>query len=669
MKGALYDTKTISLLQELLPLAKDPTLAPERLAWLARSELREVCRALVQNPSTPPSVLYSLAERHPEDFLQNPLFPLLLLEDPSLESLPEGTLAALCRLPSIPVSLLAKHAFHSSNDVQDGIAQNPSTPPELLTRLLEEGGLLGERAVQNPSTPQEVKALYHRAQKAQTSTEPLLSDDELRRLLSGTEWMRGLAAQNPYLTQEGFAQLSQDPSFSIRGLLAENRSLPAELVALLSKDAEPWVRGKIARREDPTEDIVAALSQDPEETVRSAIAANPRTPPALLRRLAVDEENNVRYEVWRNPSAPQAELSLLLRAGSKELDYFTEPQGALTPEEQETLFAWGPYARLLLARHPQTPPEMLARLLPEEEAARLAAGNPNAPPEMLEKLAQHPNQEVRWQIALNPNAPEEMLARLACDPRAGVRQCTARHPKLTATLFPRLASDPCVEVRQGIALNPSAPLEVLEGLASDPEAPVRLSLAARSELPPSVLFLLLGDEEREVRQKAAKHPNAPPEMRTLFSRAGASPDFSHKIAPDRTLDPESLFLLSHSGPFAQSLAAIHPNTPAFVRLALSESEDLYVRGWVAKSPFSPAWLLEKLSLDANEEIRFWVADNPRCPPSVLARLSQDRCPGVRKAVAAHPKTPQTIAQRLSQDPSLFVRYGCSLRKDSQTDSV
>jgi predicted component of type VI protein secretion system len=54
-------------------------------------------RAVARNPNTPRDTLFRLSVHHPEDFLDNPVFPLLLLEDPQLGQLPAPVLSAIAR--------------------------------------------------------------------------------------------------------------------------------------------------------------------------------------------------------------------------------------------------------------------------------------------------------------------------------------------------------------------------------------------------------------------------------------------------------------------------------------------------------------------------------------------------------------------------------------------
>lgn len=90
--------------------ARDPQAPSELLACLA-GHPDPVCRELVtQNPNTPTQVLFELGARHPKQLLQNPVFSLLLLEDPDiLQKLPAKCARGLLRQKEAP-PLLREYA-------------------------------------------------------------------------------------------------------------------------------------------------------------------------------------------------------------------------------------------------------------------------------------------------------------------------------------------------------------------------------------------------------------------------------------------------------------------------------------------------------------------------------------------------------------------------------
>jgi hypothetical protein len=137
--------------------AQDAKTSPERLALLAHHEDSIVREAVAQNPNTPLQVLYSLAEYYPQDFLQNPLLPLLLLENPNLwESFPEKTSLVLLKLDNLSKDALLSFSRHSSKEVRYEVSDHTQVSSEALSLLSRDKEILVRRGVaRNPKTPAE----------------------------------------------------------------------------------------------------------------------------------------------------------------------------------------------------------------------------------------------------------------------------------------------------------------------------------------------------------------------------------------------------------------------------------------------------------------------------------------------------------------------------------
>jgi hypothetical protein len=108
------------------------------------STLREaytIYRLVVRNPNTPPADLIRLGRTFTEDFLINPVLPLLILEDPyfmSKEELFFLTQVAIARHAKTPVNILKYLMVYGSTSVRTDIAANPNTPVEFLEKMTED---------------------------------------------------------------------------------------------------------------------------------------------------------------------------------------------------------------------------------------------------------------------------------------------------------------------------------------------------------------------------------------------------------------------------------------------------------------------------------------------------------------------------------------------------
>lgn len=65
----------------------------------------EIRAAVAKNPNTPTNVLMELGADFPKQFLENPAFSLLQLENPNLPALmPSGTVQSLIKQEEVPQS-------------------------------------------------------------------------------------------------------------------------------------------------------------------------------------------------------------------------------------------------------------------------------------------------------------------------------------------------------------------------------------------------------------------------------------------------------------------------------------------------------------------------------------------------------------------------------------
>lgn len=116
-------------------VARNVNSEPELLRDLAVSEDAEVRQGVAGNPNTPTDILWKLGEEFPEELLENPLFSLLLLENPNLfEEIPCETLCNLLVLENVPISFLEWGAKHD-DEVTLSLTINPKTPKKILNLI------------------------------------------------------------------------------------------------------------------------------------------------------------------------------------------------------------------------------------------------------------------------------------------------------------------------------------------------------------------------------------------------------------------------------------------------------------------------------------------------------------------------------------------------------
>ncbi|MGI0483596.1 HEAT repeat domain-containing protein, partial [Geminocystis sp. CENA526] len=119
-------------------VAKNPHCPPNLLAELAQNEERLVRQAVTNNPNTSKETLLNLGAEFPEEFLDNPIFDLLLLENPSfLAEIPKSTLESIVKLEKFPQPFFT-WVLDNSNDNDPllmALLSNPNLTREHLERL------------------------------------------------------------------------------------------------------------------------------------------------------------------------------------------------------------------------------------------------------------------------------------------------------------------------------------------------------------------------------------------------------------------------------------------------------------------------------------------------------------------------------------------------------
>lgn len=117
-------------------LARHPQATQEMLRRLANSPDRSTRRGVTLNPQTPKDTLLSLAPSFPGEFFLNPVFDLLLMEEPNLlQGLPVSVFKNILKRNDCPHSLLRWAALCGAGPVRAAVAARQDTPVELLQAI------------------------------------------------------------------------------------------------------------------------------------------------------------------------------------------------------------------------------------------------------------------------------------------------------------------------------------------------------------------------------------------------------------------------------------------------------------------------------------------------------------------------------------------------------
>lgn len=483
-------------------VAKNPYTPSDLLRKLAHSKNTIACKNIAANPNTPTDVLLKLGAKFPQQLLDNPVFLLMVLENPNLvHEMPIHTLVNILKQGRVPIFFLeqAVNRINLAQRGDDPLADLFGREPE-ETEDLRVGAALG----MNPETPKTV------LEKLVQSQNPTLQ--ELAQLhvnfSEAVDWKFdfstlqaiGQATINHQSYEDYLKELSQVqalPDFLRKGLSQQT---------LLELDA-------IEQSPTPT-NVWEQLAIDIDRRVREELAINPNTPIPILKKLATDREEFVRWSVFENPNAP-AEIREQLS---------NESFLCFSPAREEQTCG----ARQQLASQFTTSTKTLAKLAKDESqwVRALVAKNPNTPTSSLERLATDEREMVRRNVASNPKTPPHCLAQLAADSYAGIRCKVATNPSTPTGILVELLGDRSetvlkFAVPRYLALHANRLSVVLKRYRNYSTASLsRLAILLHSQTPSILLSAKCRSSLWLERYAIASHANTPPDTLATLANDG-----------------------------------------------------------------------------------------------------------------------------------------------------
>jgi hypothetical protein len=385
-------------------------------------------------------------------------------------------------------------------------------------------------------------------------------------------------AANPRTPISSLTVLAGDEDDDVRAGVASNPNTPTELLELLAKDSDEVVRWAVVGNISTPSDTLKLLSQDEEDVVRRAVLHNRNSSEAILH--IQDEEDQDEEEIDLHDVLNEGICTWISRKFMAFSEYevlrltvVERSEGAISPRtlkflsEDEFDIEISPdghgcvydHVRTAVARHPETPIEVLEKLSEDDEprVVDAVAGNVNTPVHILALLGQEEvdleNSYGIWEgsswitLAANKNLPAQLVEQFCVQTNPYVRRVAFDHAKATleskalASLlgFPKSWnaqyesiwqefnwSDYCYEWRTWDesalememikALSTLTP-ERLSELASDPNVNVRRAV---SHHPLAPVNLLASDSDELVRYAISKNPLITPEAKESIALMG-----------------------------------------------------------------------------------------------------------------------------------------------------
>ncbi|MBD2612657.1 hypothetical protein H6G94_15490 [Nostoc punctiforme FACHB-252] len=416
----------------------------EKLSSHPRIEIRE---AVARNPNTSTKTLLKLGKEFPEAIIANPIFNLLLLENPESHFVR----LSLARSTTTSEDVIVRLSKIEDEEILCAVAENPKTSLDILEQLVEEPPLFYDDENADESdfdrlfiaiahNPNTCESLFHQ-----------LAD-------TGSTSVQIAIAQNPKAPSSLLTKFADWRNFSMHKALARNPQAPIEILEKLAGENEKEIREMVKNHPNVSKTAIAIihfmegkpgtsiellekLASDKRASVRLLVASHPSTPAKILEKLAQDKDKDITLKASKNRNANSTVLEFYAESLVKQcqlvsisnVQFYVRDavelvkRSDITPKVLENLLPMNSYDVFkAIASSPNTPPSILLALTDYKAPSSVdihflisLAKNRNTPSEGLEKLylkinqIQHPNTMDGFKaIATHPNTPVHVRQQL-----------------------------------------------------------------------------------------------------------------------------------------------------------------------------------------------------------------------------------------------------------------
>lgn len=304
--------------RDLKKIASNSSTSPAILTELSNNSNLQIRSLVASNPNTPVDILMKLGEEFPDEILENPVFNLLLLEEPDSRFVR----LSLARSTKTNPEVLAKLAATEKNDetICCAVARNINTPLNALKRLV------GWRAAEDDGDYPYVRV------SREAINNPIMPISYLEELLE-----RYIDSGWDDLLWE-FSKLS-NLSIGMMEAIIEKFGGSLELVSHPLVQQSPILLAQMARRSD-------------NKSILKEILKNPVTSTLTVEYLAGCPSCAIRNMVIEHPNVSKKALDIVL--------FMQKKPGTpieLLHEAEDYRF------RQLLINYPYTPAEILEKIV------------------------------------------------------------------------------------------------------------------------------------------------------------------------------------------------------------------------------------------------------------------------------------------------------------------
>ncbi|MFF3209585.1 hypothetical protein ACFYYB_02875 [Streptomyces sp. NPDC002886] len=482
-----------------------------------------------------------------------------------------------------------------------GVALNPSSPEDVLLRLLADG-------------PPAVRMVLCRDRVLpDTVVEAVLQHPDTR--------TRSFFARNPHVDPAQRARLVDDPEWLVRALLADGPKPPFDGVC------GPLPDEVVVRMIDTYDDD--SLSGTFYRQISTALQLSmPTHPVAKVRRWGIGRWDQLPAEIRAGLLAdPDEDVRESARSSAERSAQSKDP--AWVERELPDRSCHARWDMLMYQALSRTVVDNVLTAPVAEAERKVIAGNPSLPADVVVLLAADPDPAVRERIAYRADlGPAERRA-LAVDPDPAVRLAVSVHPELSererAAIDYEVPLDDSFQAWPG-PLVPRDPVHVRRD-ADSGHPLIRRRAAEDRTLPPDLLERLAADEDLGVRVLLAQyHPDAPAPLLLRSFLEYAGPQRGHLTTRPNFPTAGLAAFADHEDPEVRALAARDPHTAPVTVERLTQDPDPAVRSALARHPNLPRARLTELLDDA--ELAHAAAANPALDPELIQRLVATVAPSV-----------------------------------------
>ncbi len=445
----------------------------EQLSLHPQPEVRE---AVAKNPNAPTEVLLKLGKEFPDAITANPIFNLLLLENPESHFVR----LSLARSTTTSESAIAQLSKIEDEEILCAVARNPKTPLHILEQLVENPPRFWDR--QRSSDRYDFDRLFIAIHLNPNTSESLL----LKLAQSGSSNVKQAIAQNPKAPLSLLNQFADSRDCVYHLAMGRNPKVPIAILEKLAGENDKKIREMVKNHPNVSEtaiaiinfiegkpgisiDLLERLASDRRASVLLLVAAHPSTPAKVLEKLMQNADKDVLFQAAKNSNATSTFLEFFAEFLVKQ--YQLSKQGIyqaiaielvrhskITPKVLENLLQMNEYGVVKeIASSLKTPPTMLLALTDYEDLCvnisfftyflMNLAKNPNTPSEGLEKLYLKINQihqspiNYICVIAAHPNTPVHLLEQFAVHSYYNLRATVAKNVNTPISILERLSND------------------------------------------------------------------------------------------------------------------------------------------------------------------------------------------------------------------------------------